>query len=119
MIRFWKNITLITRSPKCIKLKEDDPNVPKNATTRDLLRYFIKRVDQMTYREGLNLAGWEDGLQETDREELSVPYPIGDYYSDEVYSYQWYNMWEEKVGGGTYRFANHDYKVSGRGTNAG
>ena len=99
------------RSPICQHLKETDPEVPVNATTRELIGYFGKRVGRITHAKGIDLAAWEDGLQNADREELTVPFDRTSYPNDNVYAYQWYNIWENLVGGGTYRFANADYKV--------
>lgn len=100
------------RSPACDLLKQTDPTVPMNATTRDMIAYFARRVANLTASRGLNVGGWEDGLQWADRDEVSTPFNRSDFPNDDVVAYNWYNMWEEGVGGNLYRFANQDYKVS-------
>ena len=70
--------------------------------------YFVHRVSNITHEEGLDLAGWEDGLMGEDND----PYKRESFPNTDVYGYAWNNIWEWGGASRAYTLANHDYKVS-------
>ena len=66
------------------------------------------RVGQLVHDEGLDFAGWEDGLMI----DISEAFDRSEFLSDHVYGYTWNNIWEWGGGSRAYVLANNDYDVS-------
>ena len=78
-----------------------------NGEDFDLMRYFVTRVASIVAEEGLNMAGWEDGLIGG-----GEPYELDELPSGSTYStYSWNNIWEWGGGRQLYMMANAGYKV--------
>ena len=83
-------------SPECDALDEED-----------LMTYFVLRVADEVYAQGLDLSGWEDAFLHQ-----GVAMNTSSFPNDNVYAYAWNNMFE--IGGGerAYVLANAGYKVA-------
>ncbi|CAC5362528.1 HEXA_B [Mytilus coruscus] len=72
-----------------------------------LKKYFTKRLDNITFSHGLNMAGWEDGFNAGN----GMPFDRGMYQNHQVYSNAWDNVWEWGKARRAYNYANSGYKV--------
>ncbi|VDI52489.1 hexosaminidase [Mytilus galloprovincialis] len=73
----------------------------------ELKNYFTKRVANITFTHGLNMAGWEDGFNAGD----GMPFHISMYQNQHIYSNAWDNVWEWGEARRAYNYANAGYKV--------
>ena len=92
-------------SQPCIDLIASDPELDSVA---DLQEYFVLRVAEIAAAEGLDLAGWEDGLMHSSSE----VYDREEFDNEEVLAYAWNNVWENGSGHKAYLLANNSYRVS-------
>lgn len=94
-----------TDSPVCADFIQREPTIVGVA---DLKPYFIKRVAELANKYDLALAGWEDGLMDTNTNE---PFAREQFPNDRMLVNPWDNIWEWGAGDRAYRFANADYGV--------
>ena len=86
-----------TESPACAAM----------SLTERLKQRFVQEVAKIVQGEGLDIAGWEDGLMS----EGNVPFNRSLFPNNEVYGYAWQNIWEWGGGSRAYELANRGYKV--------
>ncbi|MGB7996687.1 MAG: family 20 glycosylhydrolase, partial [Photobacterium halotolerans] len=72
----------------------------------DLSRYFVERISVITANNGLDMAGWEDGLMHDGQ-----VYPRSQMANNQLWGNAWQNIWEWGVADRAYNLANNDYKV--------
>ena len=89
---------------------QDSPACTGDLTPEERMEEFIYRVAEIVNDEGLDLAGWEDGLMRS----ISDPYDRSRMPNPNVYGYAWNNIWEWGGGIRAYALANADYKVSSK-----
>ncbi len=92
-------------SPACQALIDSDPELESAA---DLQHYFVMRVADLAAEEGLDFAGWEDGLMHGSTE----VYDREAFDNEEVLAYAWNNIWENGHAQKAYLLANDNYRVS-------
>ena len=90
-------------SPACQSLMAGRDDLK---TTKDLKRFFVSRVARLAKDEGLDLAGWEDGLMDGNE-----AYNRSSLPNENVYAYFWDNVWEWGRGQRAYIGANAGYKA--------
>ncbi|ESP01130.1 hypothetical protein LOTGIDRAFT_172759 [Lottia gigantea] len=88
-------------SPKCQNLNHGNP-----MSKDQISDMFLKRVDDITSKRGLDMAAWEDGVSEQQK-----PFDKASLKSKDVYVYTWQNVWEWGTTDIAYRIANAGYKV--------
>jgi hexosaminidase len=94
-----------TASPACQKLIANaDTRV---AGTADLKPYFVSKLSDITYRRGLALKGWEDGLMYDPKNAFNRQH----FSNQQVLANAWDNIWELGVADRAYRLANLGYEV--------
>ena len=82
---------------------------PYDMEPHEIKQMFVLRVAELAHDEGLDLAGWEDGLMGPG----SIPYNRTLLPNSEIYAYAWDNVWEWGGGSRTYKLANNDMNVCG------
>ncbi|XP_062598807.1 uncharacterized protein LOC134260252 isoform X1 [Saccostrea cucullata] len=93
----WKD------SPECRRFMNDSGFKDLG----ELKKYFAHLLDELTDREGLNVAAWGDGLKEGLK-----PYDLSEFPSKrDITAYNWENVWEWGQGDKAYKLANAGYKV--------
>ncbi len=92
------------QSPACADLIKREKGV---AGVADLKPYFVSRVAELTYKRGLALAGWEDGLMY----DAMTPFNRSEFANSRVLANAWDNIWEWGVADRAYRLANAGYEV--------
>ena len=90
-------------SPACKALASGVPT-----DRHSLKRRFAEKVAEIVHDEGLDLAGWEDGLMSQGNE----PYDLSLFPNGNMFAYAWQNIWEWGGGSRAYRLANAGYKVT-------
>lgn len=98
----WMNSTA------CQTLKESVGDIPANATSVEIKKYFVNRMGKLASEMGLDLTAWEDSFlshgESKTHERTSLP-------NTNVYAHAWDNVWEWGGGYRTYALANAGYKV--------
>lgn len=92
-------------SPICAEFIQRSPDI---AGIADLKPYFVKRVAELANEHGLAVAGWEDGLMDTNTHE---PFERQQFHNKRMLVNPWDNIWEWGAGDRAYRFANAGYEV--------
>ncbi|ESO95987.1 hypothetical protein LOTGIDRAFT_202240 [Lottia gigantea] len=72
-----------------------------------LKELFTRRISNLTNAEGLDLAGWEDGLKKSG----NTPFDLNKLVNRKVYGYAWSNVWEWGAAPRAHILANKGYKV--------
>lgn len=91
------------QSPLCNEFKIKNPQYK---TIEDLQHYFLRRVNALLLKRGLNTGGWEEIALKKDNQR-SVPNP--EFATKKMQTYVWINAWESE--GLAHRMANAGFPV--------
>src|SRR5690606_16019215 len=94
-----------TDSPACAEFIQRESAI---TGVEDLKPYFVKRVAELANKYDLAIAGWEDGLMDTNTDQ---PFDLQQFPNDRMLVNPWDNIWEWGAGDRAYRFANAGYGV--------
>ena len=86
----------------------NSPACTDNLTPEERMENFIYAVAEIVNDEGLDLAGWEDGLMKDEEN----AYDRSKMPNAQVYGYTWNNIWEWGGGPRAYILANNDFRVN-------
>ncbi|CAL1528529.1 unnamed protein product, partial [Lymnaea stagnalis] len=73
----------------------------------DLMEYFVTRVGKLTYKHGLELGAWQDGIVVKNK----GPYKRNKFPNLNVLVHFWRNVWETGQAYDAHKLANEGYKV--------
>lgn len=75
------------KSPICNELKAKNPDLK---TTEDLAHYYLRRVNELLLKRGLNTGGWEEIAMKKEGNRY-VPNPV--FADKKLMAYVWINLW--------------------------